>query len=91
MYDLSSWYDQYAGDDASGVNTECDPTLCSDTSASFYVCTTCPLGTTNAAGDDASGDNTECDPTLCGAKVRRFPCLHELSEATNAADDDASG
>ena len=52
-----------AGDDASGVNTECDATLCSaNEHVVSHVCTTCPPGTSNAVGNhDASGPDTECD------------------------------
>ena len=56
-----------AGDDASGVNTECDATLCGvNEHVVSHVCTTCPDGKTNVAGNDASGNNTECNATLCG-------------------------
>ncbi|MFT5359242.1 MAG: hypothetical protein ACI9KE_006485, partial [Polyangiales bacterium] len=51
-----------AGDDASGLDTSCDATLCgTDERVQSNACVACGAGTTNDAGDDASGADTSCD------------------------------
>merc|ERR1711959_176956 len=83
------------GDDKSGSDTECEPTLCSANEyVSSNICTSCPPGTTNAAGDDASKSDTACGPTLCSVDeyVSSHVCTSCPPGTSNAVGNhDASG
>ncbi len=55
-----------AGDDATGPDTACTPTLCEqDHHVVYHACRACSAGTNNEAGDDASGADTACDDDPC--------------------------
>ena len=82
-----------AGDDASLINTTCDPILCDeDERVSNNHCVACVSGTINEVGDDASQEDTTCDPILCEVNERVFnhKCLPCEPGTSNQAGDDAS-
>ena len=70
-----------ADDDASGVNTEFDATICSaNEHVVSHVCTTCPPGTTNVAGNDASGGRLQNATPLYVVLTSMFlpMCAHRV-------------
>jgi hypothetical protein len=82
------------GDDASGVDTSCQPVLCAaDERVVGNACVACPAGTTNEAGDDSSMLDTGCDAILCAENehVSGNTCVSCGVTMENPAGDDASG
>lgn len=86
--------ERLAGDDPSGPDTECEPTVCEENQ---YVvderCVPCPPGSTREAGDVEFGPNTACEATLCNTneRVSAHECIPCRAGTINAPFDDATG
>ena len=83
-----------AGDDASGVDTTCEHTLCTvNQHVADNTCEDCQAGTTHPGDHDATGLDTTCTETACEADeyVSSNTCVTCPPGTTNAANDNASG
>lgn len=80
-----------AGDDPSGADTACDPTLCdANQRVSSHACVACGEHEVNPAGDDPSGADTACMPDPCfealGLDCSEFDEAYVKASNTKGAD-----